>query len=417
VLDAAQRRARLGRRHGLAAAGASSHTDAATAVDAINRVVDDLVVLHATDPATIYLSVHARLPGVTVEQIDQAMFERRSLLRTLAMRRTLFVATTDGLPAVELSSSGAVADAERARLEKFLADSGIDEPSAWLAAAFDEVLAVLDDEGMTARQLTKAAPRLATRILMGAGTKHPVEAGATSRVLGLMAVEGLICRGRPTGDWTNRTYRWHRRDRWFDGADPSAAISVGGGTEHDASVELLTRWLRRFGPATVEDMKWWTGWTMTKTRRTLVDIETAEMPVLADDPADQVDGTEPRDGFVLADDREPVDDPGPWAALLPSLDPTAMGWKHRGWYLGRHQPELFDRNGNIGPTIWIDGRIVGGWSQRPDGEVVTELLEPVGPDHQMLIAERITALARFLDGTVVRPSFPTPLQKRLSGSG
>lgn len=363
------------------------------------------MVLHATDPATIYLSIHARLPGVTVGQIDAAMFERRSMLRTLAMRRTLFVATNDLLPAVERSSAATVAKAERKRLEKFLSETGMADPADWLAAAFDEALDALSGrpDGATARELTAAVPRLATRILMGAGTNHEVEAGATSRVLGLMAVEGQIARGRPTGDWTNRTYRWHRRDAWWPDGDPTAQASVD---EHQASVVLLTRWLERFGPATIEDMKWWTGWTMTKTRATLAAIDTAELTLdLGQDQAP---------GFVLATDAEPVDAPEHWAALLPALDPTTMGWKHRRWYLGDHRAELFDRNGNIGPTILIDGRIVGGWSQRADGEVVTELLEPVGPEYRDLIASRVEALSDFVGTAVVKPSFPTPLQKRLS---
>ncbi len=41
---------------------------------------------------------------------------------------------------------------------------------------------------------------------------------------------------------------------------------------------------------------------------------------------------------------------------------------------------LFDVNGNAGPTVWWDGRVVGGWSQRRDGEIVYRLLEDVGAD-------------------------------------
>ena len=66
--------------------------------------------------------------------------------------------------------------------------------------------------------------------------------------------------------------------------------------------------------------------------------------------------------------------------MPPALDPTAMGWTDRSWYLGPHGPALFDRSGNIGPTIWADGRIVGGWAHRPTGEINYRLLEDVGRD-------------------------------------
>lgn len=392
----AERRARLGLQHRLVKPAADGRT--------VESITDDLVVLHATDPATIYLSVSARLAGTTVEDVDRALFTDRSVLRTLAMRRTLFVTTTAGASSVEGSSSIDVAAKERKRLETFLADSDIDDPPRWLDEAFDQVMDTLDDtgDGLPARDLTKRVPVLATKIVMGAGTKYSVQAGATSRVLGLMAVEGHLVRGRPTGDWTSRTYRWHRRDRWWpDGDGPPQAPPP-----ERASTELLSRWLDRFGPATTDDMKWWTGWTMTKTKRALAAVDTVEVELDGDD------GTEV--GYLPAADAEPVDEPGPWAALLPSLDPTPMGWKQRSWYLGDHQAELFDRSGNIGPSVWVDGRIVGGWSQRPDGEVVTELLEDVGSEHEALIETEAERVARFVGPVVVKPSFPTPLQKRLS---
>jgi hypothetical protein len=73
--------------------------------------------------------------------------------------------------------------------------------------------------------------------------------------------------------------------------------------------------------------------------------------------------------YVLADDLDPTPMPDPSAALLPTLDPTTMGWKERDWYLGPHGPTLFDSNGNAGPTVWWEGRVVGGSSQRRDGEI------------------------------------------------
>ena len=72
---------------------------------------------------------------------------------------------------------------------------------------------------------------------------------------------------------------------------------------------------------------------------------------------------------MLAADTDPVPEPEPWIALLPALDPTPMGWSGRDWYLpAEHRAALFDRTGNIGPSVWCDGRIVGGWAQRPDGD-------------------------------------------------
>ncbi len=357
-----------------------------------------VVVLHATDPASIFLSVHARTRGVSVTDIETAMYEDRLLMRTLAMRRTLFVASRDVLPLIEVSSSGEVARVERDSLIKYLSHSEIPDPKGWLAAAYQEVLIALDGAGgKTARQVTELVPRLSTRIVIGSG-KYTQETGATSRVLGLMAVEGRLARGRPRGLWTGRQYVWHRRDQWLPIDVPAPDVEA-------ASAELVRRWLSAFGPGTMVDLRWWTGWTKAKVTRALGLLDVVEVDLVGD-----------RVGFVLANDTADVSLPDPWVACLPALDPTAMGWKERDWYVGDHVAELFDRNGNIGPTIWADGRIVGAWSSCPDLSIATELFESLSSVHRGLLDERLHELAHFVDGVVVKPSFPTPLQKRLASS-
>jgi hypothetical protein len=92
-----------------------------------------------------------------------------------------------------------------------------------------------------------------------------------------------------------------------------------------------------------------------------------------------------------------------------------MGWKERDWYLGEHRPALFDRAGNAGPTVWWNGRIVGGWSVRGDGQVPFRLLEDVGADAVAAIEAEAARLGGWLGEVKVLPRFATPLAKELSG--
>ena len=57
-----------------------------------------------------------------------------------------------------------------------------------------------------------------------------------------------------------------------------------------------------------------------------------------------------------------------------------MGWQSRDWYLGGYKAQLFDSNGNAGPTVWVDGRIVGGWGHPESGRSLQGLLEDVGAE-------------------------------------
>ncbi len=101
----------------------------------------------------------------------------------------------------------------------------------------------------------------------------------------------------------------------------------------------------------------------------------------------------------------------PWAALLPPLDPTTMGWIERGWYLGPYKEQLFDTSGNAGPTAWWDGRIVGGWRQSDTGEVVLQVLEDVGAEATRALEREAARLTEWLGGKRVLPRFPSPLSK------
>jgi hypothetical protein len=91
-----------------------------------------------------------------------------------------------------------------------------------------------------------------------------------------------------------------------------------------------------------------------------------------------------------------------------------MGWKERDWFLGGHAAALFDRSGNIGPTIWCDGRIVGGWAQRPGGELAYRLLEDVGTEATAAVEPTLDRLTGWIGGVKVTPRFRTPLERELT---
>jgi hypothetical protein len=205
---------------------------------------------------------------------------------------------------------------------------------------------------------------------------------------------------------TSGQFEWFLPEKWLRrGADSGAEPGAGLGAGLDAGAartELARRWLAAFGPGLVADLQWWAGWTGAQTKAAL-----AALPVTEVD----LDG---QTGVALADDLEfPVDAP-PVAALLPALDPAPMGWQSRSWYLGPHTPQLFDRTGNVGPTVWWAGRVVGGWAQRASGEVVYRLLEDVGADAEAAVAAEAAALEAWLGPSRVTPRFRTPLERELS---
>src|SRR5689334_20292824 len=156
-----ERRARVGLRHGL---GAPVDTPVAAA--------DAVVALPGTDAATVFLAALARMRDGDVAAIEHALYEERSLLRVLSMRRTMFVAPVETAAIMLAACSRDVAARERRKLIGYLEAGGVGD-AKWLAGAEQAALESLAARGeATATELASDDPRLAAQLVLGAGTKY-----------------------------------------------------------------------------------------------------------------------------------------------------------------------------------------------------------------------------------------------------
>jgi Winged helix DNA-binding domain len=388
MIDAEERRARLARRHLLAGASRSAE-----------RAAEAIVGLHSSDPSSVYLSAWARVSKFRAGDLEAALYERRSLVRMLGMRRTLFVVPPRVAAVMDEACAKALATAERRRLIRMLEEQGVapaGRGARWLHRVATNTLDALAARGeATARQLTGDVPELGAKLVFGQGKRWAGTMGVSTRVLFLLASEGQIVRARPLGSWISGQYRWARTVDWL--GRPLEEIDHA-----EACAELVRRYVGAFGPVTMTDVRWWTGWTAK--------LAAASLDAAGAAPVALDDGT----GFVLEDDSERVERPDPWVALLPGLDATVMGWKQRGWYLGEHAPALFDRAGNAGPSVWADGRVVGGWIGLGDGQIALELLERVAARTRRAIDAEAQRLRDWLGDVRITPRFRTPLEMRLA---
>jgi hypothetical protein len=384
-----ERRHRLARRHALAPGHRAADPVAATRA---------MTVLHATEAPTVYLSLWARVDGLAVADVDRALYDDRTLVKQLAMRRTLFVFPRELLPAAWGSASARVAAAHRVRLAKDAERAGIaDDGAAWVDAAERATLARLaDGVELSAQELREQVPELTGHLHVSPGKSYGGHFPIAPRVLTQLGVEGRIVRGHNGGHWRTARPRWTATTSWLD--DVPEPVE-----EREGYAELVRRWLTTFGPGTEADLVWWLGGTKTAVRGALADLAAVEVALEDGAPAYLLPGD------PLLEAAEPAVEP--WAALLPVLDPTVMGWKERGFYLGPHGPMLFDTNGNAGTTAWWDGRIVGCWVQDPDGVVVLNVLEDVGAAARAALEAEAARLTTWLDGHRVSTVYPSIAMK------
>ncbi|HET7387105.1 MAG TPA: winged helix DNA-binding domain-containing protein [Nocardioidaceae bacterium] len=392
LVTVAERRARLARRHLLLPG---------TRTDDVAAIAEQMVALHSSDPVTVYLSATARMKNPAIDAVEKALYVDRSVVRHHAMRRTLWVATPDAARAMHAAATRKLVAPERRRTLKLLADSGVADPAAWLADAERQVLAAFHEHGpMTTRAVGARVPALRQPLVMSPGKTYSATVSAHTRVLLGLGFAGALVRTRPTGSWVNGQYTWTAADDWLPGGLESSRDPA------DAARELADRWLRGFGPGTTEDLQWWAGWTAATTRRALADAGAVAVRL----PEGE--------GWFAAGDEEPADNDTrdePWVTLLPSLDPTTMGWKQREWYLPAECADAFDANGNAGPTIWVDGRVVGAWAQAPDGTIRTHYFLDVPAPRRCEVDAQADRLRETLGETRFTVRFPGRIQRVLLG--
>jgi hypothetical protein len=390
-IDTAERRRRIGARHGLARPRRKAD---------LPRLADDMAGIHATDPASVYMELRARTRDLTHGDVERAMYDDRTIVKVLGMRRTMFVVSPAFAGVISAATAAEIAARERRRTYQMVEGAGITSDAArWVAAVERETLDALHELGeATAADLTKRVPGLREQISFGEGKTWAGKVGVSTRLLFLLAAEGRIIRGRPKGTWLSSLYRWVPMDRWIDGGLEPWPVER-------AQAELVRHWLRAFGPGTARDIQWWTGWTVARTKVALRAVDAVEIQV--------DDGGK---GWVLPGDLEATPDPGPWVALLPALDATIMAWKDRDWYLDGLYPDLFDSAGNAGPTVWVDGRVVGLWAQRANLEVGYRLLRDVGRAATVALDAEAARLTDWLGKDRVFPRFPNPMFKALAAS-
>jgi DNA glycosylase AlkZ-like len=360
-------------------------------------IASDLVGFHSSDPTSVYLSAGARMANPAIETVQQALYTDRTLVRHHAMRRTIWVHPLDLATVAHAATTTRYAERERLRFVKMLENSSpISNGEEWIKSARATLLEALgDNPGISTRALGELLPELKVTMHLAQGKSYAGTQSALSRLMLQLGFEGLVARCEPLGSWNNSQYQWDLMDRWLpDGwqeADP-----------HSSRVDLVRRWLVSFGPGTERDIAWWTGLPLGMVRQAL-DVLGAEKVNL-----------DAGSGWIAPDHRVEFAQDAPSVALLPGLDPTTMGWKERDWYLDPDQARLlFDANGNGGPTIWLDGRIIGGWVQGADGSVHYLLTADVGSEIESLIVERSHELEKFWGDVRFKVRFPAPLQKKI----
>jgi len=374
----------------------------------VTEVTRDMAALHATTPTGPFLSLWARMTAFARGSLEGALYDQRTLVRTICMRQTLHVVPSDELARYIQAYTEHYRASLRAEGQAILVQAGL----CGEARAADRwsdlqrrVLEVVSDTGpCTVRDLSRAIPELASPVRYSVGKSYEGSFSVGSRLVPAMCTLGILVRSRPRGTWRSNLYEYAVLSDWLPGID------LGASSPPEAQAWLVRRYLSALGPATVEDVQWWTGLTLGETTHALDALRPSLVEVL-------IAGL----GTYLMQDGDlercrgfsPPDRPCAW--LLPSLDPYVMGYSDRRRFLDPgDQGAVLDRAGNAVPTVWLNGQIVGAWAQRRDGSVVYGLFEPHPARARAVIDAEAQRLQAFLGGEYLAVRSHTAFTRKLA---
>ena len=352
--------------------------------------------LHSTDYWTPYLSVWARLGDYNAKKMFESLDNGKKIVRTHAFRTTLHVIHIENLSLIISATGPSLFRASR--MDKYrkvdqLSDKQIED-------MLDQVKSALADGPLRTSDLKKAVPKVGDYV-------RPA--------LVMLMARGEVVRAKASHARSNLT-SYALVEKWVQGFQLETL------DEREAITQLIKSHLERFGPASIDDLAWWL-------RQAKTSVNDA-IKQLGDDVSKiEIRGTEScisSEDLELASSLESPTEDVVW--FLPYEDHFLKAFIDRTDFIAddlqsflcpadrRHfwpsNPNGYSKmpsvgvraTGEVRPSIWLGGRVVGRWELDDDGSsksVVTSLYVKMPKSQQDGIEEASDELETFINSRLV----------------
>jgi hypothetical protein len=310
----------------------------------LSRVVGDIGGVQAQVMSAAELQAGVRVE-CRVEDVRDALWKRKTLVKTWLMRGTLHIVPSKDLPLFTAALSAYGMRNTNAWL-KWMQITGPE-----LTDLIDAIGGALDGQALTREELIAK---------VGKGRSERVQAALKSGwggVLKPVARRGLLCFGPSRG----QSVTFVRPEKWLGAwreIDPDAALT-----------ELARRYLRAYGPATKNDFtRWWGAWPGVGNR--------AWAGLAGDVELVSIDGQR---AHMLASDVERIkkQPSGGSVQLLPPFDPYVMGHSSRNHIVESANESKVSRvAGWISAVVLVDGRVAATWTHETAKETLRIAVAP-----------------------------------------
>ena len=310
----------------------------------LTRVVGEIGGVQAQVMSAAELQTGVRV-DCSVEDVREALWKRKTLVKTWLMRGTLHL-----VPAEDLPLFTAAMRTRWMRLRNsWLKFVQLSEPEFWdLVEAIGQSL---DGQVLTREELVETVGRGRPERI------REVMKSGWGGILKPVARSGLLCFGPSRGQSVTfvRPHQW--LGAWRE-IDPDQAL-----------LEVARRYLRAYGPATKEDFaRWWGNWP---------GVAKAAWTGLAGElTAVSIEG---RRADVLSSDAQPIAKQRVEESvqLLPPFDPYVMGHSSRDHIVEAANLSKVSRTaGWISAVVLVNGQVAGTWTYVAPKDTLRITVEP-----------------------------------------
>jgi winged helix DNA-binding protein len=332
------------------------------------EVVREIGAVQAQLMSAAELQVAVRV-DCTVEDVREALWKRKTLVKTWLMRGTLHLASAGDLPLYTAAMSKRWIGVNRSWL-KFIR---ISEPELW--NVMEAIGEALDGGLMTREELVDK---------VGQSRPERVQQALRSGWGGMLkpaARNGRLCFGPSRGQRVTFVNPREWLGSWSD-IDPEKAL-----------VDAARRYLHAYGPSTRNDFAFWWGHWPGVAPAAWAGLKDELVPV----------SVEGRKAEMLATDLEklPTRPRSTSVQLLPNFDPYLMGHAKRDHlFEAIHRAKVTRTAGWISPVVLVDGRVTGVWSYTLNKQRLQVEIKPFDSLPAKVLKEahaRAEAIATSLD--------------------
>lgn len=303
--------------------------------DNVLKCVEDIAGLNSITATTPYLSLFNRIKDFKKSMLDEEIYEKKRLYRLRLMRATLFIVARNFLPI----AYSATIDRTQRRLASFRRRYKLSEKE--FEELKDEIITVLGKGEKTAVEIRK---ELGTNI-------------SISLILRLLMEDVPLLRGKPLGTWKGEQFRYSLLPK---------NIKLRMNREK-AKILLIEKFLESFGPATLKDIAWWSGFSKKESKKILEEIKTIDIG----------------DGLLLlereAEDFEISKVDNESLLLMSGVDQYVITCKYSicpRLVCERYLTNIYNEYGALHNPIIRNGKIIGRWHVK-EGKIGYLLYEKI----------------------------------------